>query len=367
MNCPAMHDNKLKIKLNRILIIRRDNIGDLVCTTPLFGMLKEVYPNIEIGVLVNSYNVDVLLGNPDVNHVFVYQKLKHSCGFLKKIIAIVNRIGLVLRIRLWSPDATILAKSNYDFHGLKFARHIGAKNVIGFMPDKSNQLNQLPDICLKSPDPKSMHEVEALACLLNPLCVDKAIGPLRVFVDGSTAAEIKKRLPQAEFRVALHISAREPERRWGCEKFIALVDHLLKSAPNLQIVLFWSPGKADNPLHPGDDVAAERIIASAPNGRLVAMPTRNLTELISALSFCNIFIGADGGAMHLAVALNKMILALFENKPDKLCHWYPWQANSVVLHSNNKACSAVDQISLGQVLEGFDRLKRYAFTKNNLH
>ena len=64
----------------KILIIRRDNIGDLACTTPAIAVLRQHFPEAEIGALVNSYNAEVLRGNPNVDHVFVYQKLKHAGG-----------------------------------------------------------------------------------------------------------------------------------------------------------------------------------------------------------------------------------------------------------------------------------------------
>lgn len=50
----------------RILVIRRDNIGDLVCTLPLIRALREYFPRAWIGALANSYNRDVLMGNPDL-------------------------------------------------------------------------------------------------------------------------------------------------------------------------------------------------------------------------------------------------------------------------------------------------------------
>lgn len=61
----------------KVLVVRRDNIGDLVCTTPLFTALRRRYPQAWIGALVNSYNAPVLERNPDVNEVFAYTKLKH--------------------------------------------------------------------------------------------------------------------------------------------------------------------------------------------------------------------------------------------------------------------------------------------------
>ncbi|MBI3715416.1 MAG: hypothetical protein HY255_05435 [Betaproteobacteria bacterium] len=43
-----------------LLVIRRDNIGDLVCTTPLLAALRTHFPQARIEVLANSYNAPVL-------------------------------------------------------------------------------------------------------------------------------------------------------------------------------------------------------------------------------------------------------------------------------------------------------------------
>lgn len=333
----------------KILVIRRDNIGDLVCTTPVIAALRQRYPGAEIAALVNSYNAEVLRGNPNLDRVYVYQKLKHAGSLASRFKAVNDRLKLIARLRRWKPDATILAKASYERHGLNLARQIGAKNIIGYVPDDLSLAKGLPDICLPTPDFATLHEVEAVNGLLNPLGIDDALGPLQVFPEAKAVAALKARLPLATKRIALHISAREPERRWGIDNFIALARHILEVQPDTQILLFWSPGKADDVHHPGDDEAAARLIETVGSDRLVPMPTQNLTELIAALSLCDLFIGTDGGAMHLAVALNKKVLAMFENKPDKLNHWYPWQVSNQVVHSQGAARSDIDQVCQAQV------------------
>lgn len=350
---------KLSINLPqnaRILIIRRDNIGDLACTTPAFAALRKRYPNAEICALVNSYNAEVLRGNPNIDKVFVYQKLKHAGGMANQFKALSDRLKLIAKLRRWKPDATILAKSSYDPRGLSFARQIGAKNIIGFVPDELSHARNMPDIRLKTPVFTEVHEVEALNQLLAPLNITDGLGPLQVFPDSKAVATIKQQLPEAPHRIALHISAREPERRWGNGNFIALTKHILETQPNTQILLFWSPGKADDPHHPGDDEAAAELMQAVQSERLIPMPTQNLTELIAALSLCDLFIGTDGGAMHLAVALNKKVLAMFENKPDKLNHWYPWQVNCQLAHSPNAAKPDINQIGQIQVCQALNSL-----------
>ena len=61
----------------KILVIRRDNIGDLVCTTPLISALRLRYPRAHIAALVNTYNRQVLEGHPDLDAVYAYAKAKH--------------------------------------------------------------------------------------------------------------------------------------------------------------------------------------------------------------------------------------------------------------------------------------------------
>ena len=48
----------------RILIVRRDNIGDLACTTPLLKALRAQLPRAWLGALVTTYNAEVLARNP---------------------------------------------------------------------------------------------------------------------------------------------------------------------------------------------------------------------------------------------------------------------------------------------------------------
>ena len=333
----------------KILIIRRDNIGDLACTTPAIAALRRHFPDAEIAALVNSYNAEVLRGNPNLDQIFVYQKLKHAGGLASRFKAVNERLRLIARLRRWKPDVTILAKASYERHGLNFARQIGAKNIIGFVPDDLAQAKGLPDIRLNTPAFSAAHEVEAVNGLLKPLGIEDALGPLQVFPDDKVVTQLVARLPKAAKRIALHISAREPERRWGNDNFIALTKHILTAQLDTQILLFWSPGKADDPHHPGDDEAAAQLMQAVQSDRLIPMPTQNLAELMASLSLCDIFIGTDGGAMHLAVALNKKVLAMFENLPGKLNHWYPWQVPHQIVHSPEADRPSIDQISLAQV------------------
>lgn len=296
----------------------------------------------------------MLRGTLNLAHVFVYQKPKHAGGPVSRLRALAQRLELIIKLRAWKPDVTILAKSSYDRHGLNFARQIGAKNIIGFVSDDLSQAKGPPDICLATPEFTAVHEVEAVNGLLKPLGIEDALGSLEVYPDANVVENLQKALHHAPQCIALHISAREPERQWGVDNFVALTKHVLETQPETLILLFWSPGKADDPHHPGDDEAAEQLVLAVQGDRLVPMPTLNLTELIAALSVCDVFIGTDGGALHLAAGLNKPCVILFENSPAKLKHWYPWQVPSRVVHGQRQE---VASIKLGGVFEAIASLQ----------
>ena len=93
----------------RILVIRRDNIGDLVCTTPVFRALRAHFPQARICALVNSYNVAVLDHNRDIDQVFAYTKAKHRPPGKSILSVYFNRLRLVIQLRRLHFDYVILA------------------------------------------------------------------------------------------------------------------------------------------------------------------------------------------------------------------------------------------------------------------
>jgi ADP-heptose:LPS heptosyltransferase len=330
----------------KILVIRRDNIGDLVCTTPLFAALRGRYPDAYIAALVNSYNAAVLAGNPQLDAVHAYTKLKHRAAGESALGILARRLRLMARLRRERFDVVLLAKGAYDRHGLALARPLAAGRIVGFGIDPE----------FPAPANAELHEVEVIMQLGAALDVREPPGPLRVYPAPERAAEWRSRFPAlAAGRrwIAVHISAREPGRIWPVEKFVELLRSLSRD-PAVGIVLLWAPGAADDPRHPGDDERAAAIATRAGAGvSLVPARTKTLDELIAVLSLCAAFVGADGGAMHIAAGLGLPIVALFENLPYKKRHWHPWQ---VPYEMVCPATRDIADITPEQVIEAWRRL-----------
>ena len=341
----------------RILVIRRDNIGDLVCTTPLIAALRARYPQGHIAALVNSYNADVLEGNPALDAVHVYTKLKHRAPGESWPGVVTARLRLLAALRRQRFDCVLLAKSGFDRQGLALARWIRPRQVIGFAPADGRRAAGLTHAVPPAPADE-LHEVEVLARLAAVLGIDGALGPLCAFPSPERTAQWRARLPRiAEERsrrwIALHVSAREPGRHWPVQKFISLIEKLTQDG-RTGFVLLWAPGAADDPRHPGDDDKAQAIQRGvSPDAPLLAAPTARLADLSAVLSLCDAFIGADGGALHLAAALQLPIVALFENLGPKKRHWHPWGVPYELVAPGTRD---IGDITVDQVAAAWSRL-----------
>lgn len=321
----------------KILVIRRDNIGDLVCTTPLFTALRARFPDAWIGVLANSYNAPVLAGNPDIDEVFAYTKLKHRARGQGRLAALWQRLALVWNLRHRQIDEVILPGGE-QASAWRFARWVAPRRVVA---------------SVNSAD--SMHEVErSFACLTGYGI--KAIPPAcKVIADEALAQRLAATLPAAlagRRLIALHLSARKPKQRWPVARFAELARQL-HAAHGCGFLIFWSPGAADDPLHPGDDAKAAELVAQIGDLPVAVVKTQHLSELMAGLSLCNEVICSDGGAMHIAAGLGKPIVCFFGNSD--AARWHPWHVSHVLLQPESREAA---DISVEEALAAWQRLPR---------
>ena len=110
----------------RILILRRDNIGDLACTTPLLAGLRAQLPRAWLGALLTTYNAEVLARNPALDEIFVYEKLKHRSGGL--ISHLRSRLGQISMLRRQQFDCVLVPAASPQ--ALNLARKLKPGRII---------------------------------------------------------------------------------------------------------------------------------------------------------------------------------------------------------------------------------------------
>ena len=288
-----------------ILIIRRDNIGDLLCTTPLLRGLKDQLKVSRLDVVTNSYVAPVLKGSHLIDSLYIYNKLKHGhTSFLK---AAFERIRLIFNLR----------KNHYDYI-LAFDHR--ALNLTGFLR-KTKVLTPIQDWADQT-------EVERAWELGQRIGLKGVPGPLALPLY-SSSSDIKNTQI-----LGIHISARRVRQQYPIAQWIKLIRALHDLDTKLTFHIFWSPGDFKSPMHPGDDDKAEILKEGLKDLPVNFMPTPTLESLIKSIQTCGSMIMADGGAMHIAAALNRPIIALFGDSNPK--RWRPWGVPYKILQNNTE-------------------------------
>lgn len=328
--------------ISKILIIRRDNIGDLLCTTPAISALRRRYPHAHIAVLVNSYNAPVLANNPDIDQVYAYTKAKHSDRFA--LIAWWHEWRLYRHLRRESFDLIIHANPSIHERTAKLVRYLHGKYNLGV---SDNPNDKTFNIAVAPQDISGTHHVERVFSLLRPLGIMQPPGPL---VLRSTEGDNKPMATREHPVVALHISSRKPCNRWPLSEFAKLIEAL---PLGWQINVFWAPGSASDRKHPGDDENAGKLRELC-GDRVQLIATASLADLINGLTHTDYVVCADGGALHIAAALGKPLVALFGCTDP--ASWGPWQ----VTHRIHQGHGAATNIPVAAVTQSLFELSELA-------
>jgi heptosyltransferase III len=337
----------------RILVVRRDNIGDLVCTTPLFGGLRRRFPQGWVGALVNSYNAPVLDRNPDIDAVFAYTKLKHLAGGQSSLATFGSRVAMLWRLRRSRLNAVVLATPDFVPRLARLARWLAPREVVGFS-DGSRTAERLLDWSLPVAGMPGRHEVERVFSLAACFGITEKAPSLRVTPDQDLVRKAAGQFGAGPRRkIAVHITARRPKQRWPAARFAQLIE-ILHLRHNASVMLVWFSGPPDDPRHPGDNEKASEIQRLL-SGKAPLFPygTAQLPELIAALAACDVVITPDGGALHLAAGLGKPIVALFGDSDP--VRWRPWGVPQRVLQPRSRD---IADLSAAEVADAFAELIR---------
>ena len=251
-------------KPKSVLFIRRDNIGDLVCTTPAISAARLKYPEAEIAVLVNSYNADIVKGNPDIDEVFIYEKEKHRAKGKGVLRTLIGQMSVIGKIRSRRFDAAIGCAYSYSPRLARLTYLTGAKLRIGYGPQQGN--SRFYNSVVKGPS-EPVHEVLAMMRLLKPLGIEEEPVP-RLFIRPEEV-EVKK---AREFlkgagmgrRIALfHISpdGLKQVAFWNIQRVRDMIESPTPPSPTrggirIQAVLTWSPTRTT--CYPGETKALRR-------------------------------------------------------------------------------------------------------------
>lgn len=303
----------------KILILKRDKIGDLLLTTPLLRHLRTALPRAEIHVLANDYNAWVLHGNRDVDRLWVYPRARH--GGRARLGAVLRQVVQTVRLRREGFDAVIIAGGEESARAIKRGAWLGARRRIAYC-DSPMLRRYLTD---PLPTPHATHEVERMLGLLAPLGIPAPKeSPTPTFSPPAQWCEDGRRW-LAEYAVpnafiVIGLGARKSKKQPSAAQVLRWAAYA-KERHGLDTVFMWTPGRAGDPLYPGDDDVAAPVVARRPP---YLHPCREgLPVAIGILWRARAAVFPDSGLMHLAAASPSGVVGLFATASQSPAQWGP--------------------------------------------
>lgn len=298
----------------KILLIRNDNIGDLINTTPAITALRQQYPSAQIDILVNTENQCAIFNNPNINKIYIYQKSKHAKKISSKIKALFHKLFLIHTIKNMHYDWAILFRFDQSQSSLTWMR---AKQTIGTHPKFTFPLIPAQDF------DQNLHEVLFCFELLKPLGVKYS--PFRTSFYLPEALK-KLGLPYKNF-LGIHLSTRLIKNSYPESQFFHLIQAIRQGFPQLKIIL----------------TAAPREFSMAENLSQIQgvnfKKTGSFLEAAAVFSSCLLVFTLDGGMAHVCPALEIKTICLMDHS--KISRWHPWDMQDLVLSNPHGPCAEI--------------------------
>lgn len=304
----------------KVLILKRDKIGDLLLTTPMLRHLRMTRPDTQIHVLANDYNAWLLQHNPDLDRLWVYPRTRHGARV---------RVGAVLRqgAQLWSLrrerfDAVIVAGGEESPRAIKRAAWMRAPLSIAYCdtPILKRYLTHA------LPTPHGRHETDRMIALLAPLGIDQPTTPSPPrFTPPAECHELGRRwLADHDLApdsyIVIGLGARRAKKQPSAAQVLTWARYA-KERYGLDTVFIWTPGQSHNRVYPGDDEAAEAVLAQRPP---YLHPCREpLFPALGAVWYARTSVFPDSGLMHLAAASPGGVIGLFATGSQSPSQWAP--------------------------------------------
>jgi len=311
----------------RILLLRTEQIGDLVLTTPTFKAVREGFPHAHIAVLVQSRTAPLLKFNRDINEVISctlpwYEREKHPI----RITNPLRRAMAAIRYH-WHCIKTVLQlahqlrEKRFDV-AVDFGGHIYTLMVMAAarIPVRIGDPRAGGKFLLThpvTPDDKK-HEVERCLEIVSILGVN-TLKPQLILnwshEDEGHVAKLWTRLGLDENRpvIAIHPFSVEPSRCWRPENWAVVADTLVDHF-GARVLFIGSAA---------DQVAVSDIQRKMRNQSISLCGELSLLQLAALLRRCDLMIGVNSAPAHIAAAVGIPVVSVWSSAylPEK---WAPY-------------------------------------------
>lgn len=285
----------------RILVVKLSAIGDVLMATPASRVLRDAFPDAYIAWIVEQKSADVVLGNPYLDDVIVWERRKGG-GLAKEAVRFTRGLG-ELRRELLDRQFDVCV----DLQGLLRSAAVclasGARRRIGF--SDAGEGATLLYTEKYNPGGDEVNAQQRNLDIFKAIGVSSQDTAMHMPVtedDREFAGRFMKEAGLEGQKVVGFCPATTWVNKHWTQEGWSRVSDLLWERHGARTLVFGS--RADVPLATGiADAATNKPVISA--GHTTLKQAGALMERVSAV------IGVDTGLLHMAVALDRPAIGLF--------------------------------------------------------
>lgn len=304
----SVHNKPNLNSVKRLLIIRLSSLGDILLTTPFIRTVKTLYPSIEIDFILRSEYKDLLINNPHITKLILFNRDENLNKELYESISEAN-YDLVVDLQNNFRSRKLRAKSNARF--VKFnKRNFDKFLLVKFKINRFKDQSSIP---------------ERYAQTIGDFKLDE--NGLDLFTNNESSNLIIGN----NIFIGFCPGSRHFTKRWPAAYFIKLGNELLKNG--FQVVLFG--GKSDREIC---DEIKQKI-----QGSIDLSNDDDILQTVADIKKCKLIVCNDSGLMHAASAAGVKVAAIFGSTVKEF-GFTPYKCQHLVFENKSLSCRPCSHI-----------------------
>ncbi|MBA4251560.1 MAG: hypothetical protein C0425_06745 [Chlorobiaceae bacterium] len=283
----------------KILIVRLNNIGDALVTTPFIALLKKNL-NCELLILASHKNYFVFKNNPAISEIIIFKK------------GIKNILTQIKEINKNEYDVIIDSHDDLSTTVATFVALTKSKYKIGF----AKGIDKLFTHLVKRENPTITHVIDRLLNLSLPLSIspDRENANVKIYPEEKDNIEIENVFasifPEKKFNLFINISEIGAARFWGIKNYQNFLRDLKKYPINILVTTLQKDFQIVKENFPDEKIYY----------------TESFLKFAALISKANLLFTPDTSIVHLASACQVPVFGLYVKYKTENMIWSPYRS-----------------------------------------
>ncbi len=319
--------------IRRVLIVHPYGIGDLIFTTPILRALR-LLPGITcVDLMLGSRTKEMIETNPHVDDIFVLDRDLWKTRTKLENLKVMFKLGKLLKRKRYDLLIDFSMRREYAFWS-KFV--LGIPRRVGFDYKKRATFHNFRYPLADGFNDR--HVSSFYSELAETVGVPVESRFLEFYVDEKAkvlAEAFFEKSIKAEKKTVVILAPGGGEswgadaalKRWPVDSFKSFSEKLFQKIRNVKFVIIGSPKER---------VLAEELQQKLGEKSLNIAGDFSVMETAAIIKKSNLFVGNDGGLMHIAHALRVPTISVFGPTDPKVYGPYPANDGAIVVSAESK-------------------------------